>query len=124
MKQQSKLYNEHDKLNKNVFNALKQLYHSFEHNENSIGNKAKTDVIKYNDDIREALNNARATIDDYLKVNKQSVKVIIHDTEAEMKKNVYCEQDLSDEIELEAYRMCLKIDQVVTLGKTIAEPVR
>ena len=43
-----------------VSQALNTLYNSFVHVKgNTKGNKAKTDIIKYNDDVREALNIAR-----------------------------------------------------------------
>ncbi len=44
--------------------ALQQLKDAFIHIEgNRKGNQAKTDIIKYNDDVRDALNNARIILD-------------------------------------------------------------
>ena len=47
-----------------LLNALDLLYGSFVHIPGNVkGNKAKTDIIKYNDDVRIALNAARQAID-------------------------------------------------------------
>lgn len=44
--------------------ALQQLKDAFIHIEgNKRGNQAKTDMIKYNDDVKDALNNARTILD-------------------------------------------------------------
>jgi len=46
-----------------LLKALQQLQAAFIHIEgNKKGNQAKTDIIKYNDDVKEALNNARVVI--------------------------------------------------------------
>ena len=48
---------------KELLEALENLYNSFQHKEGNVkGNKAKTDIIKYNDDVRDALNKAQKTI--------------------------------------------------------------
>lgn len=48
-----------------TLDALKQLYASFQHDGNgrTKGNQAKTDIIKYNDDIKIALTTARLAIE-------------------------------------------------------------
>ncbi len=47
-----------------LLEALKQLKDAFIHIEgNQKGNQAKTDIIKYNDDVKDALNNARIILD-------------------------------------------------------------
>lgn len=44
--------------------ALEMLYTSFQHDDSgkSKGNQAKTDIIKHNEDVRAALNQARRTL--------------------------------------------------------------
>jgi len=45
--------------NSDILKALDTLYTSFQHIKgNTKGNKAKTDIIKFNDDVRVALNTA------------------------------------------------------------------
>jgi len=47
----------------NFKEALNGLYQAFKHTEGNIkGNKAKTDIITYNKDIKEALKVARETL--------------------------------------------------------------
>lgn len=43
-------------LNKELIGALRGLQKSFQHTEGNVkGNKAKTNIIRYNDDVKEAL---------------------------------------------------------------------
>lgn len=59
-KNADRAYNDMREACKAMRQALENLQNSFIHTEgNSKGNQAKTDVIKFNPDVREALNNAR-----------------------------------------------------------------
>lgn len=50
--------------------------------------------------------------------------VRLHDIESGKKRDVSHESQCVDEVELFAYRECVSQGEVITIGKTIAEPLK